>query len=87
VGVVRLTPNAARGYAGIAAYVGEQFGSVVAEHVLERIHEALARLGENPGLGHTREDLTRRREVLFWSVAPTLIAYRRRGDGVEVLFI
>jgi hypothetical protein len=25
--------------------------------------------------------------VLFWSVAPTLIAYRRRGDGVEVLFI
>jgi plasmid stabilization system protein ParE len=36
--------------------------------------ESCQRLAENPGIGHTREDLTDQ-PVLFWPVGPYLIIY------------
>jgi plasmid stabilization system protein ParE len=44
-------------------------------------------LAESPGVGHVREDITQNESVLFWSVRPSLIAYRRAADVVEILFV
>jgi len=33
-------------------------------------------LAEHPDAGHLRDDLARARAIRFWSVGPTLIAYR-----------
>lgn len=83
----RLTPRAAEGFRSIAHYVDEHFGSAVAERVVNELEQAFESLAANPGLGHRREDLTTDAEVRFTSVGPTLIAYRERPGGLEVLFV
>jgi plasmid stabilization system protein ParE len=52
-----------------------------------RAQQGLERLAANPGIGHRREDLTLNKSVRFWSVGPTLIAYRSEHSPIEVLFI
>lgn len=44
-------------------------------------------LALQPQLGHRRDDLCRDDRIRFWTVGPTLIAYRQAKGGVEVLFI
>lgn len=83
----KLTPVARRGLRETYSYVKRAFGIDVAETVVEKIFDALQRLAANPGMGHSREDLIPARGVRFWSVGPTLIAYRRRGETVEVLLV
>jgi plasmid stabilization system protein ParE len=83
----RLTPRAQQGLLGIVLYVEGRFGAQVTERVLESIEAALERLAANPGIGHRREDLTLNESVRFWSVGPTLIAYRSEHSPIEVLFI
>ncbi len=83
----RLTPTARSSYREIVAYVERDFGVRVAEEVFERLEAAFRRLAETPGLGHVREDITLDERILFWSVAPTLIAYRRQPGGIEILFV
>ena len=83
----RLTPRAREGLLGIASHVVDRFGRVVAERVVDDLIRAFELLAENPGVGHRREDLTRDPRVLFWPVGPTLIAYRRASDGVQVLLV
>jgi hypothetical protein len=51
---------------------------------LERAFELPA---AKPDVGHHREDLTPDEHVLFWSVGPTLIAYRAKPEWLEVLFV
>jgi plasmid stabilization system protein ParE len=82
----RLTPRAAEGFRHITHYVDEHFGSVVAEPVVDEL-ERFEQLAANPGLGHRREDLTADETVRFWPAGPTLIAYRERPSGLEVLFV
>ena len=82
-----LTPRARDGIARIAAYVERNFGVLVADRVLVDFTTAFESLSANAGLGHRREDLTDDHRVRFWSVGPTLIAYRDAGDGIEVLFV
>ena len=72
---------------GIIAQVDRQFGSRVAERVLDRIETALLRLAEHPGLGRSREDLTTDARLRFWNVGPTLIAYRQGATAVEIILI
>ena len=83
----RLTPRAKHGLQGIVLYVEDEFGSDVADRVLEKIVEAFEWLAAHSESGHTREDLTTRTEVRFWSVGPTLLAYRGGASGIEVLFV
>ena len=47
------------------------------------IREAILRLAEFPGLGHTRPDLNGV-PVRFWVVYSFLIVYSRLGDGIEI---
>ena len=82
-----LTPKARQGLAGIVVYVDRTFGPRVASRVLDRLTASLERLAASPDLGHRRIDLCREERVLFWSVGPTLIAYRRSPRGIEVLAV
>ncbi len=82
-----LTPRARRGFKEILEYVERGFGPRVAEDVLDRLVSAFERVARNPGMGHVREEITNDRAVRFWSVGPTLIAYRAVGGRVEILFI
>jgi plasmid stabilization system protein ParE len=83
----RLTPRAREGFHRIAFYVEENFGSTVAERVVNDLAHAFELLAKSPDVGHRREDLTRDDRVLFWSVGPTLIAYRSSPQGVEIIFV
>lgn len=86
-GGYRLTPRAEQGLLRTLLYVEGRFGVTVAERVLATLEAALEQLATNPGIGHLREDLTSDSAVRFWSVSPTLIAYRFEHSPVEVLFI
>jgi antitoxin ParD1/3/4/toxin ParE1/3/4 len=83
----RLTPRAAEGFRRIAYYVDAHFGSVAAERVIDELERAFEQIAANPDIGHHREDLTADEDVRFWSAGPTLIAYRARPMGLEVLFV
>lgn len=78
---------AREGLRSIANYVVQRFGAGVAERVVRELEQAFKDLAERPLIGHHREDLTREGRVRFWSVGPTLIAYRSNADGVEILFV
>ena len=83
----RLTPKARDGFLGIASYVEERFGPEVADRVVQELETAFEQLAANPSLGHRRVDLTPDERVLFWSVGPTLVAYRAQPECVEILFV
>ena len=72
----RLTPQARTGLRNILGYVEDRFGGRAAERVLDKLEAAFEQLAERPGIGHAREDITKNDQVLFWSVKPSLIAYR-----------
>lgn len=83
----RLTPRARQGLTDILEYVEREFGTETAEAALDRLVAAFERIAREPGIGHAREDITDDRTVRFWSVAPTVIAYRASGDLVEILIV
>jgi toxin ParE1/3/4 len=59
----------------IRRYLTEQAGARVARQVLAQIRDATVRLSRNPGMGHSREDLTDG-SVKFWPIYSYLIVYR-----------
>jgi len=83
----RLTPRAREGFLRMAFHVEEHFGPKVADRVVQELEAAFEQLAANPRIGHRREDLTRDARVLFWSVGPTLMAYRAQSKWVEILFV
>ena len=88
MGGYRLTPNAREGLHDILEYVNRRFGAPVADQVIERLVGAFEFVAANPGAGHRREDLTQDDRIRFWSVGPTLIAYRSgTHDWIEVLLV
>ena len=83
-----LTPVARDGLRRVLAHVDQRFGVLVAERVLDRLVSAFERIGQTPGIGHRRPDLTANDQVRFWPVGPSLLAYRvRPGCPVEILFV
>jgi plasmid stabilization system protein ParE len=83
----RLSARAAAGYQIVALQAEEQFGPEVADRVRAELLHALFRLADMPAIGHPRPDLTPDPTMRFWSVGPTLIAYRPSHDGIEVLLV
>lgn len=82
-----LTPQARTGFQNIVDCVEDRFGARAAERVLDRLLDTFERLAESPGIGQHREDLTSDDRIRFWSVGPTLIAYRSVGDSIQILII
>lgn len=57
-----------------------------AVRVREAIYDAVAKLAERPGMGHSRSDLTER-PVKFWSVYSYLIAYDPRSRPLTIVAV
>jgi len=88
VAIYRLTRKAREGLHDILEYVDGHFGAPVADQVLDRLAAAFELVARNPGAGHRREDLTQDDRIRFWSVGPTLIAYRAGPHGsIEILLV
>ena len=88
MGGYRLTPKARDGLHDTLEYVASQFGASVADQVLDRLVGAFELLAGNPRAGHRRDDLTHDDRIRFWSVGPTLIAYRAASsDAIEILIV
>jgi plasmid stabilization system protein ParE len=50
---------------------------------IRRLRDAIESLAHNPGMGHTRKDLTDH-DVLFWPVGAYLILYRVKNKMIEI---
>ncbi len=55
-----------------------------ADRWVSEIEKAIHLLADNPSLGHSRKDLTRR-AVLFWPVGRYLIIYKADRKPIEVV--
>jgi plasmid stabilization system protein ParE len=53
---------------------------------IERLIEAFEKLGQTPGMGHKRDDLTEY-SLLFWPVGSYLIIYRADRIPIEIIAI
>lgn len=83
----RFTPRAHDGFLRIVLYVHDRFGKEVAERVIDELESAFDLLATKPRIGHTREELTDDKNIRFWPVGPTLIAYRTQLKYIEILFV
>lgn len=57
---------------------------VAADRILDRLEAAIHRLGDRPGLGHRRPDLTSA-PVRFWSVLGYVIVYRGEAPPIQIV--
>jgi plasmid stabilization system protein ParE len=57
-----------------------------ADRWIEKLFDAFDALGQAPGLGHRREDLTPY-PVLFWPVGAYLIIYRADRRPIEIVAV
>ena len=55
-----------------------------ADRVIARLLDAFARVAENPGIGHLRENLWQSR-LRFWTVSPYIVAYLKDTAPVEII--
>ena len=58
----------------------------MAYRLIKRLFEAFEALARNPGMGHTREDLTTL-PVLFWPVANYLVIYRVKKPLIQIVAV
>ena len=78
----KLSPEAAQDIREIWAYIAAD--SIKAARRLRlQIFEACQRIAENPGIGHSRADITEK-PVLFWPTGSYLIVYAPRKP-VEIV--
>jgi len=68
----------------IKNYLAERAGPTIARRVLKEIRLAMDLLGDQPDLGHSRENLTNR-PVKFWAVFSFLIVYAPSPPPVRVM--
>jgi toxin ParE1/3/4 len=78
-----LTPLASRDLNEIWEYLAEE-NIDVADRMLSAIEQAIARLTEQPGIGHLREDLSDSRQR-FFLVHSYLIVYRTATKPLQVI--
>lgn len=55
-----------------------------ADRIVDELYTAIYRLGENPGLGHLRDDLIEK-PLRFWNVHHYLIIYRADVTPIEIV--
>jgi antitoxin ParD1/3/4/toxin ParE1/3/4 len=79
-----LTRPAERDLEQIKIFLVRKAGPVIARRVLKHIPGALEFLGNEPGAGHVREDLTSR-PLKFWPVYSYLIVYDPITKPVQIM--
>ena len=80
----RLSPLARQDIREIWAYIAND-SIEAATKVRQRIRDDCLQLAQHPFLGHRREDLTTRDDVLFWPVYSYLVIYRPAKTLLEIL--
>lgn len=73
-----LSPEACADLQDIWEFIAED-SCEAADRVLEAFYRAFSQLAAMPGMGHDREDLTKK-DVLFWPVHSYLLIYRRESN-------
>ncbi len=79
-----LTAPAERDLQQIKSYLVENAGPRITRKVFQEIRSALKRLGSNPGIGHTRDDLTEL-PMKFWPVYSYLIVYDPDSSPIQII--
>ena len=82
----RLAPEAGEDIKGIWSFIVRDSVEAAAK-VREDIRDNCRRLARHPYMGHRRDDLTSRKDVLFWPVYSYLIIYRPHTKPLEILRI
>ena len=82
---LKLSPAAQSDFTSILRYTGERWGQAQLLVYRDKLHDALTRLGGNPGLGHSSADIPPNHSLYF--VGSHVIVYRLRVDVVEVVRI
>ncbi len=81
-----LTEEAEQDIDAIKTYLIGKGGPPLVIHVLDKIETTLEFLGNRPGLGHDRTDLTNE-PVKFWQVFSYLIVYDPLPHPIHVIRI
>jgi plasmid stabilization system protein ParE len=81
-----LSPEAAQDLDDIWEYIAED-SLDAADRFLGKLYGQILALGDNPAMGHTREDLVDDRPLLFWPVGNYLILYRSTQGIVEIVAV
>lgn len=79
-----LSRPAERDLDQIKSFLIEKAGPRLTRTVLKEIRSALELLGNEPGLGHVREDLTSR-PVKFWPVYSYLVVYDPETRPIQII--
>jgi plasmid stabilization system protein ParE len=80
----RLAPEARQDIKEIWAHIAHD-SLKAAARVREEIRNSCRWLARHPHIGHRRDDLTTREDVLFWPVYSYLIIYRPNTRPLEIL--
>lgn len=80
-----LGPDADRDLDAIWEYIAKDDVDA-ADRWIARLFDAFEALAQNPGMGHTRRDLTQY-PVLFFPVGAYLIIYRADRDSIEIIAV
>lgn len=64
--------------------LAKRAGPAIARRVMKEIRFAIDLLGDQPDLGHVREDLTNR-PLKFWAVFSYLIGYAPKPRPIQVI--
>jgi toxin ParE1/3/4 len=81
----RLSPEARRQIDEIGAFVAEDSVDAALK-IYEAFEDAFQLLAGNPGIGHTREDLTTR-PVKFWTVLSYLVIYDPESSPLQIITV
>jgi toxin ParE1/3/4 len=68
----------------IKSYLAEKAGPTIARRVMKEIRSAMNLIGDQPNVGHVREDLTTR-PLKFWAVFSYLIVYVPGSQSITVI--
>ena len=82
----RLTTEAQDDLQEIGDYIAVNASLTRALSVVSTIRAEFLKIGENPGIGHFKEDVVGK-ELKFWSIYKYLIAYRWEQNPVEVVAV
>lgn len=79
-----LTKTAERDLDQIKSYLVAKAGPRIARKVFREIQRDLRRIGEEPGSGHARQDLTNR-PLKFWPIYSYLVVYDPATEPVQII--
>ena len=80
-----LTPEAIADLLEIWEFISQDSVDA-ADRVLDDFYQSFGRLATTPGMGHRREDLTRR-DVRFWPIYSYLVVYQRSSRPLLVIAV